>query len=184
MIIPNDFSIIPSYLSGITVVCSNSNLSHYYFRNGFITNEFVNITVLFFYFSRSKTLNNFSSAAIPRRGVSLLPGRLVKSRSVTFNSTEVIERSLRLATALLHPKICYIIAYLSSALVECSVVDDDLDLPLCSPEYVRFCCTLVKHWFGLLSSHKFHLLRISKYCYFEYPSSNVFKSFYIFMFSA
>lgn len=65
----------------------------------------------------------------------------MKSRSTIFNSVEMNERALRLATTLLPPNVCYIIAYLTSALnnIQYSVGEDISTqdfFPLSSPDYV------------------------------------------------
>ncbi|VUZ50267.1 unnamed protein product, partial [Hymenolepis diminuta] len=92
-------------------------------------------------FQRSKTLTDLNSNSSNRRGVSLLPGRLVKSRSTIFNSVEVIEQTLRLASTLLPPSVCYTIAYFSSALINiyCCIGEDISTrdfYPLCNPEHL------------------------------------------------
>nr|CDS29296.1 conserved hypothetical protein [Hymenolepis microstoma] len=92
-------------------------------------------------FQRSKTLIDLNFNSANRRGVSLLPGRLVKSRSTVFNSIEVIEQALRLASILLPPKVCYTVAYLSSALINIYFcIGGDISTqdfyPLYSPEYL------------------------------------------------
>ncbi|KAM7543235.1 hypothetical protein Aperf_G00000004634 [Anoplocephala perfoliata] len=92
-------------------------------------------------FQRSKTLADFNSISTNRRGTSLLPRRLVKSRSTIFNSVELSEQSLRLATTLLPPNVCYIIAYLTSALYNIQYcVGEDISTkdfsPLSSPDYL------------------------------------------------
>ncbi|KAM3185540.1 hypothetical protein ACTXT7_006147 [Hymenolepis weldensis] len=91
--------------------------------------------------ARSKTLTDLNSNSSNRRGVSLLPGRLVKSRSTIFNSVEVIEQTLRLVSTLLPPNVCYTIAYFSSALINiyCCIGEDISTrdfYPLCNPEYL------------------------------------------------
>ncbi|VDO03635.1 unnamed protein product [Rodentolepis nana] len=99
-------------------------------------------------FQRSKTLIDLNFNSANRRGVSLLPGRLVKSRSAVFNSIEMIEQTLRLASILLPPKICYTIAYFSSALINIYFcVGGDVSTqdfyPLCNPEYLSSSVTSV-----------------------------------------
>lgn len=45
-----------------------------------------------------------------------MPGRLRKAHSDVFNSTDCVERPLRLATTLLHPNACFIISHLTAAI--------------------------------------------------------------------
>lgn len=145
------------------------------------------LLIFIYHFRRSKTLTDLNSNLSNRRGVSLLPGRLVKSRSTIFNSVEVIEQTLRLASTLLPPNVCYTIAYFSSALINiyCCIGEDISTgdfYPLCNPDYVSSCalyfinnCFIKFPWFDMklvkLSGNRFYIPPLL--CGFKILNNNI-----------
>ncbi|VDM24171.1 unnamed protein product, partial [Hydatigera taeniaeformis] len=87
----------------------------------------------------------------------LIPGRIQKTRSDILNSIDSLERALRLATTLLSPNICFIIAHLTSAIRN---IRSNISDSICTDDY--FPLSSVESMAGLMAPILFPTLSETK----------------------